>query len=150
MNRRAHQAYAASQIETGVASARPAELVVMVYERLFEHLKTAEAAFAEQKRADESIGKALELIAVGLQSCLDPKKGGDIANQLAVLYDWSIQQILLGKAQKNSVCFADVRRVLSPLAEGWRELAQNQSDAILTFHKTARANQSVPQMAVAA
>ena len=41
MNQRVLQAYANNQIETGVASARPVELVVMVYDRIFELLKQA-------------------------------------------------------------------------------------------------------------
>ena len=41
MTQRAHQAYNNNQLETGVASARPVELVVMVYERIFQHPGTA-------------------------------------------------------------------------------------------------------------
>lgn len=129
MNRRAYQAYADTQVETAVCSARPVDLVVMVYDRLFEHLRSAETAMQTQQSADVAITKALELIGVGLQSCLNLQEGGEIADNLAVLYDWANRQILLGKLKKDPMLLAEVRRVLTPLAEAWRTHAQSQSEA---------------------
>jgi flagellar protein FliS len=127
MSRRAHLAYAETQFQTAVASARPIELVVMVYDRIFQHLHSAELAFEQNQRTDVAIAKVLELIMVGLQSCLNHEKGADISANLSDLYDWSKQQILLGKLNKDASRLAEVRKVLSPVAEAWRELAEQQS-----------------------
>jgi flagellin-specific chaperone FliS len=40
MTTRSHLAYAATQRETSVSSAKPVELVAMVYQRLLDHLQT--------------------------------------------------------------------------------------------------------------
>lgn len=146
MNRRAYQAYADTQVETAVSSARPVDLVVMIYDRLFEHLRTAEVAMQTQQSADVAISKALELIGVGLQSCLNPQEGGEIADNLAALYDWANRQILLGKLKKDPMLLVEVRRVLTPLAEAWRTHAQSQSVAAyqqtVSYHMGLPAGQS--------
>ena len=131
MNQRVLQAYANNQIETGVASARPVELVVMVYDRIFELLKQAESALLAGQTIEPFISKALELTNVGLQSCLNPTDGGEIAKNLTKLYDWANRQILLGKLNKDPQPWADVRRVLLPLLEAWRDIAQAQSEAAM-------------------
>jgi len=128
MNQRVLQAYANNQIETGVASERPVELVVMVYERIFELLNQAESALLAGQTMEPFISKALELTNVGLQSCLNPTDGGEIAKNLTKLYDWANRQILLGKLNKDPQPWIDVRRVLTPLLEAWREIAQAQSE----------------------
>lgn len=150
MNRRAYQAYADTQVETGVASARPVELVVMVYDRIFEHLKAAELAMQTQQSADVSIGKALELIGMGLQSCLNADEGGEIAENLSALYDWANRQILLGKLRKDPMLLVEVRRVLTPLAEAWRAHAQSQSMAAYEQTAAFQAGWQLPQGAAAA
>jgi len=123
-----HQAYMNNQLETGVASARPVDLVVMVYDRIFEHLRNAEKAQQSGQSVEPYISKALELTQVGLQSCLNPE-GGEIARNLADLYDWANRQILLGKLKKDPQPWAEVRRVLTPLLEAWREIAMAQTEA---------------------
>jgi len=128
MNQRVLQAYANNQIETGVSSARPVELIIMVYDRLLENLKHAESALQAGQSFEVYISKALDLTSVGLQSCLNHVDGGEIAKNLGDLYDWANRQILLGKLNKDPQPWLDVRRVLTPLLEAWREIAQAQSE----------------------
>jgi flagellar secretion chaperone FliS len=125
-----HQTYMDNQIETAVASARPVDLVVMVYDRLFDHLKNAENALQSGRSVEPHISKALELTQVGLQSCIKPEVG-EIARNLADLYGWANRQILLGKLNKDHLQWAQVRQVLTPLLEAWRQIAQDQSDAVV-------------------
>ena len=47
MTSRAHRAYADTQRETSVSSAKPVELVVMVYQRLLDHLHTGKVQMSE-------------------------------------------------------------------------------------------------------
>ena len=47
MTMRSHRAYAATQRETSVSSARPVDLVVMVYQRLLDHLRTGKIQMSD-------------------------------------------------------------------------------------------------------
>jgi flagellar protein FliS len=137
MTMRSHRAYAATQRETGVSSARPIDLVVMVYARLLDHLRSAQLQMAEGTDATESLTKAIELITTGLEACLDKAQGGEIAENLAVIYDWANREIMLSRLRRDSEKLQGVINALQPLSEAWREHAG------LTNDQTEAANQSL-------
>jgi len=130
MTMRSHRAYAATQRETGVSSARPIDLVVMVYARLLDHLRSAQLQMAEGTDASESLTKAVELITTGLEACLDKAQGGEIAENLAVIYDWANREILLARLRRDSEKLQGVINALQPLSEAWREHAGLTNDQI--------------------
>ena len=130
MTMRSHRAYATTQRETGVSSARPIDLVVMVYARLLDHLRSAQLQMAEGKDASESLTKAVELITTGLEACLDKAQGGEIAENLAVIYDWANREILLARLRRDSEKLQGVINALQPLSEAWREHAGLTNDQI--------------------
>ena len=130
MTMRSHRAYAATQRETGVSSARPIDLVVMVYARLLDHLRSAQLQMAEGTDATESLTKAIELITTGLEACLDKAQGGEIAENLAVIYDWANREILLARLRRDSEKLQGVINALQPLSEAWREHAGLTNDQI--------------------
>ena len=78
MTMRAHRTYAANQRETSVASAKPVELVAMVYQRLLDHLQTGKMQMSEGVDSSESFTKAIDLITTGLESCLDKEKAAKL------------------------------------------------------------------------
>jgi flagellar protein FliS len=120
---RSHQAYAATQRETGVSSARPIDLVVMVYERLLDHLRSAQLQMGEGADPTESLTKAIDLITTGLEACLDKVQGGEIAENLAVIYDWANREIMLARLRRDASMLQGVINALQPLAEAWRQHA---------------------------
>ena len=130
MTMRSHRAYAATQRETGVSSARPIDLVVMVYARLLDHLRSAQLQMAEGTDASESLTKAVELITTGLEACLDKAQGGEIAENLAVIYDWANREILLARLRRDAEKLQGVINALQPLSEAWREHAGLTNDQI--------------------
>ncbi len=131
MNMRAHRAYAATQRETAVSSARPIDLVVMVYDRLLDHLRSAQLQMASGADPVESLTKALELITTGLQSCLDMERGGEIARNLAAIYEWASRDILRARLRKDPELIQGVIDALLPLSQAWRQHA-GLSDDLLT------------------
>jgi flagellar protein FliS len=130
MTMRSHRAYAATQRETGVSSARPIDLVVMVYARLLDHLRSAQFQMAEGTDASESLTKAVELITTGLEACLDKAQGGEIAENLAVIYDWANREIMLSRLRRDSEKLQGVINALQPLSEAWREHAGLTNDLV--------------------
>jgi flagellar protein FliS len=121
--------YADYQRETSVAIASPMELVALSYERLLELLRVGEERMRAGQDSAETLTKALQLITDGLQSCLDRDKGGEVAGNLNVLYQWACAEILRARLRSNPELLADVRRVLAPLADAWRVQAAAQTGA---------------------
>ena len=129
MTSRAHRAYADTQRETSVSSAKPVELVVMVYQRLLDHLHTGKVQMSEGNDSSESFTKAVELITKGLRSCLDIEKGGEIAHNLQVIYDWATKEITLARLRRDPEMIQGVINAFVPLAEAWREHAGHEDDS---------------------
>lgn len=128
MTTRSHRAYAATQRETAVASARPIDLIVMVYERLLDHLRSAQVQMIEGQDSSESLTKAVDLITTGLEACLDKQRGGKIAENLAVIYQWANREIMLARLRGDSTMLQGVINALQPLAEAWRQHAGLAND----------------------
>jgi flagellar protein FliS len=118
--------YADEQRESNVAIASPVELVALSYERLLELLRQGEERMREGGDAAEPLGKALQLITDGLQSCLNSDQGGEIANNLNLLYNWACAEILRARLRSDPQLLLAVRQVLTPVAEAWRIQATAQ------------------------
>jgi len=129
MTMRAHRSYAATQRETSVSSAKPVELVAMVYQRLLDHLYTGKVQMTEGIDSSESFSKAIDLITTGLESCLDIEKGGEIAQSLAFIYDWAGKEIIRARLRRDPEMIQGVINAFVPLAEAWLEHAGQKDDS---------------------
>ena len=129
MTTRSHRAYATTQRETSVSSAKPVELVAMVYQRLLDHLHTGKIQMAEGLDSSESLTKAIDLITTGLESCLDKEKGGEIAQNLAFIYNWAGKEIIRARLRRDPEMIQGVINAFVPLAEAWLEHAGQKDDS---------------------
>ena len=128
MNMRAHRTYADNQRETSVSSAKPVELVAMVYQRLLDHLNTGKLQMSADEDSSESFTKAIDLITTGLESCLDKEKGGEIAQNLAFIYDWAGKEIIRARLRPDPEMIQGVINAFVPLAEAWLEHAGQKDE----------------------
>jgi flagellar protein FliS len=119
--------YADQQRESDVAIASPMELVALTYERLLELLRLGEERMRQGGDAAEPLGKALQLITDGLQSCLNAQQGGEVASNLNLLYNWACAEILRARLRSEPQRLLAVRQVLSPVAQAWRIQAEAQA-----------------------
>jgi flagellar protein FliS len=120
-------AYASNAAETGVASAEAGQLIVLVYERVFDHLRIAKKALEEGEYGVEPFTKAHDLIQQGLLACLNFKDGGDVAQNLGAIYEWSLREILSARLTKSPQKVQSVIDTLAPLHEAWINLAPKES-----------------------
>ena len=145
MTMRAHRTYAATQRETSVSSAKPVELVAMVYQRLLDHLHTGKIQMAEGVDSSESFTKAIDLITTGLESCLDKEKGGEIAQNLAFIYEWAGKEILRARLRHDPEMIQGVINAFVPLAEAWLEHAGQKDDTLATkYFKPVKSSSERP------
>ena len=131
MNARAAMRYATNDVETGVHSSNSQELIVLIYERLFDHLKIGKKELENGRYAIESFTKAHDLIQQGLVACIDYKEGGDIAQSLGAIYEWSVREIINARVTKSPEKIQEVLDVLTPLYEAWISLAPQEPTPVL-------------------
>jgi flagellar protein FliS len=92
----------------------------LVFEKLLDHLLSAEKQMQAGELAIEPLDKALDIFKIGLIPALDFEKGGEIAKNLASLYDWSIRHLLKARINKDPAMVNEVREVLMPIYEAWQ------------------------------
>ena len=117
-------AYAKVSIETGVITADPLKLVLMLYEGAMLAVSDARR-YAESgsiAARGEAISKAIMIIESGLKASLDTSAGGELALQLAELYDYMSHRLLLANLENRPDWLAEVSRLLGELDGAWREL----------------------------
>ena len=120
------RAYAATDALTGVNGSSPAQLIVLIYERIFDHLKLAKKALESGEYGIEPFTKAHDLIQQGLLACLDYNAGSDVAESLGAVYEWSLREILSARLTKSPDKVQEVLDVLTPLYEAWIALAPKE------------------------
>ena len=117
-------AYTKVGIETGVDSASPHQLIVMLFDGALSalnaglmHMKSG--AIAEKGQA---ISKSILIIESGLRASLDKVAGGEIAANLDALYDYMGRRLLAGNLNNDPEALEEVQRLLSGLRNAWNEI----------------------------
>jgi flagellar protein FliS len=119
--KRGVNAYANVGLETGIASASPHKLIVMLYDGALVALLGAKANIAANNIAAKgtAISKAITIIDNGLRASLDKEAGGEIAANLDALYDYMSRRLLHANLKNDVPAIDEVHRLLSDLREAW-------------------------------
>jgi flagellar protein FliS len=125
------RAYAANEVITGVNGSDAGQLIVLVYDRVFDHLKLAKKALEAGEYGIEPFTKAHDLIQQGLLACLDYEGGGEVALSLGAVYEWTLREILSARLNKSPEKVQEILDVLTPLYEAWLILAPKEQIASL-------------------
>lgn len=120
------RAYAATEAFTGVNASDPGQLIVLVYQRVFDHLNKGKKALEDGGYGIESFTKAHDLIQQGLLACLDYETGGEVAQSLGAVYEWSLRELIAARSAKSPERIQEIINVLTPLYEAWSALAPKE------------------------
>lgn len=116
--------YSRVGVETGVVSADPHKLVVMLYDGAMTACHTAvmhmEAKDFERKSA--MISKAIMVIESGLRLSLDKKAGGEIATSLDALYGYMSDRLYMANIKNDPSLIQEVIRLLGDLKSAWEAI----------------------------
>ena len=117
-------AYAKVGIETGVISASPHKLIVMLFDGA---LVSVTAAIMHMKAGDipakgAAISKAIMIIDSGLRAALDKKAGGEIAVGLDALYEYMGSRLLQANLKNQVDILEEVQRLLGELRGAWNAI----------------------------
>ena len=118
-------AYARVSEETGVISANPHKLIVMLYDGAIVAIGNAMNQMRKKEIAakGKSISHAISIIDNGLRASLDKQAGGDIAINLDALYEYMSTQLFLANAKNDESLLAEVQTLLRDLKTTWEAIA---------------------------
>lgn len=125
-SRNAAHAYANVGLETGVVSASPHQLIIMLYEGAELSVRMAIKYINERnlEKKSAAISKASTIILEGLRAALDTRKGGDIALQLDALYAYMNQRLMLAHINNQTEPLEEVLGLLRELHEAWTQIGK--------------------------
>lgn len=117
-------AYRQVGAHAAVENASPHALIQMLFYGLFQCLHAARGAIerGEIEEKGRHLGKAVRILQEGLVAGLDLEKGGELAANLKLLYDYSVKQLTQANVHNNAELVAEVINVLQPVAQGWKEI----------------------------
>ncbi|MCQ8897748.1 flagellar export chaperone FliS [Limnobacter humi] len=118
------KAYAQVGLETGINSASPHGLIVMLYDGAIEAIRKARI-YLEMNDIEmkvKSIDKALRIVKDGLTASLDIEAGGALGEQLLALYDYIGKELVLANVQNNPERLDTCMNLLNDLRSAWLEI----------------------------
>ncbi len=109
-----------------ITTSSPGELILMLYNGLIRFLRHAKLALKEKKieEAHNYIIRAEDIIET-LLSSLDYEKGGEIARNLSMLYDYTYWRLVEANTKKDETIVDEVIEILEPLRDAWKEIVKN-------------------------
>ena len=121
-----YQQYRATKVET----AGSVDLVVMLYQGAVRFIRQGVEAMDrnDPKTAHDSLVRAQDII-VELLGSLNHEQGGQIAGQLASIYDYCFRRLVTANVKKDPEPAREVARILRDLGTAWQEIAAQQRQA---------------------
>lgn len=113
--------------EDQVKFASPVTLVVMLYDKAIQCLKSSSSSIksgeTDMKSKGLALCRAVDIISE-LRAVLDHQRGGEIAQRLDKLYAYMLERLTVANYENNSTAIDEVTRLLEELREGWRGAAR--------------------------
>ncbi len=127
----AAKTYAKTGMETGVATANPHRLILMLLDGAQLAIAKAEDAMQKGRIADkgESISRTIGIIGNGLKASLDYSAGDELSNRLAALYDYMVARLVHANLNNDIAALKEVSHLLSEIKSAWEEIANDPAVA---------------------
>jgi flagellar protein FliS len=109
--------------QNAILTASPEKLVVLLYEGAIRHMEKCrqgltDPATCRDAATGESLGKAYSIVGE-LRTALDHEAGGEIAQDLDRLYDFTLEQLHQANVTRKPEPVEHGLRVMRTLKEGW-------------------------------
>jgi flagellar protein FliS len=117
-------------LETRILSADPVELVNILYEYATLRVQDARSCLASGDIAGRANAIAKSISILGeLDSSLDRKLGGQIASNLAGLYQYMRERLTIANVKQDDGPLAEVETLLKTLGEAWQAIGREKNPA---------------------
>ena len=117
-------AYQSAAAHGGVAASDPHRLIVMLLDGAIERIATARGCMQRNETAEKArlINRAMSIVGE-LRNSLDLRKGGQIAANLAELYDYMCRRLLLATTENKVEMLDEVSTLLHEIRSAWLAIA---------------------------
>lgn len=142
------KSYAKVGVESGVIAADPHKLISMLYQGAALAIANGKSAMLRKDipAKGAAISKAITIIDEGLKASLDKKAGGELAENLAALYDYMGSRLLSGNLNNDVAALDEVSKLLAELGSAWDSIRPKAAPTG-EFAAAKAASESVPQPA---
>lgn len=120
-HRRSLNSYAQVGVETGVLNASPERLITLLFDGATNAIRQAQEHLASGNISarGQAISKAINIVQNGLRTGLNMDTGGELAINLADLYDYVVRQLLEANLQADATKLDLALTLLSNIADAW-------------------------------
>ncbi len=114
-------AYNKVGLESAVVASDPHKLIQMLFQGALLAIASAKNQMLQKDISAKgaSISHAIRIIDEGLKSSLDMSVGGELAQNLAALYDYMCQRLLIANLKNDPAILDEVSHLLSELKGAW-------------------------------
>ncbi len=121
INKKAINAYGSSSLEHQVEAANPHQLVVMLFDGAIKSINIAKFHMQNGNIAEKGMAltKAIAIVEEGLRLSLDKSVGGDLAENLDALYEYSAYQLLQANIKNDEQILDQVLVLMNDLRSSW-------------------------------
>lgn len=125
VSHRAASAYRQVGVQSGIEGASPHLLIKMLFDGLVQSLNAARGAMSRGDVAEKGrqLGKAVRILEEGLKGGLNTAGGGELATNLAALYDYCVARLTHANMRGDIAAVEEVVKLVTPVAEGWNQIA---------------------------
>ncbi len=122
--------YTQVAVQTGVGSASPHRLIEMLLQAALDKIAAARGYMGQGMivRKAEHIISAVAIVE-GLRVSLDMEQGGEIAENLASLYDYMERRLTEANATNDVAILDEMSSLIKTIKEAWDAIPQEVQDA---------------------
>jgi len=133
INRNALQQYQQIGVQSSIVDASPHRLIQMLFEGALDRVSKARGSVVRGDVTEKCrhIGAAMAIVD-GLSGSLNLEVGGEIANNLAALYDYVGRRLLQANIESSSLMLDEVSNLLGQIKEGWDAISIETTPPPLT------------------
>ncbi len=123
VNLNALKQYQSVDLRATVETASPHKMVSMLFDGALKALATAKGCCerTDIEGRSASINKASDII-VGLKGCLDLEQGGEVAQSLDELYDYSLRQLYQANKENSAELVQEIIGLITEVSSGWNDM----------------------------
>lgn len=143
----AAKAYAKISIESGISSADPHMLILMLYQGALLAIANARSGIMRKDipGKGEAISKAIAIIDEGLKASLDINSGGSLAQNLSSLYEYMCTRLIVANMNNDVNALDEVARLLADLKDAWESIRPEVMQAASQQNPVSNAVPAAPQ-----